>query len=423
MSHPRLFRLASLVAWGLLLAAPAASARPGTGARTEAGRLRLGLELGGKWDSMAVAGLAGTLGGGTARSPGDGIGLARGRLSLDSAGPRTRLKLSGNVDWNRYLGLVANTSAFSFIGAELDGVLDWTPGAHGGVTVLETLRRSDRLASPVFTVGVLGLTNTARARAYARPGGGALELGGGVETVVDVYAPQVTPGGSDRYRDCGEDPLCNPLLAAAYNALLGRAFLDAKWRVFPKSGFTAEASYARRTYIYGSYVANTAALRPVRALVGFETLLSTRTSFAVKGGYGGLAFEDGRAMLHDWLAQAEGGYQLNETFSLRGGWLRNNEPVAGANLYYRSVRSYAQGSARLARVTLTGQGAVDLVSYGGSARQDRNLSATGSAEWRTTDWFTLALRGSVTARDIAGVSPAVTPFTRWDLGLGAGVWF
>jgi hypothetical protein len=420
--RPKL-HLASLVACCLLLAAPAAFARPGTGARTDAGRLRLGLELGGKWDSMAVAGLTGNLGGGTTSNPGDGIGLLRGRLSLDTEGPRARLKLAGNVDWNRYLGLVANTTAFSFIGAQLEGLLDWTTGAHAGVTVGETLRRSDRMANPLFTVGVIGLSNAARARGWWRPGGGALEFGGGLESVLDIFGPQVTPGGSDRYRDCGENPLCNPLLAAAYDAHLTRAFVDAKWRVFPKSGFTAEASYGRRTYLYGSYIPDTAVLRPVRALAGFGTLLSTRTSFAVKGGYGGLAFENGRPMIHDWLAQAEAGYQLNETFSLRGGWVRSNEPVAGANLYYRNARSYVEGSARFARVTLTAQGANDLVSYGGSPRQDRNLSANGNAEWRTADWFTLALRGSVTARDISGVSPAVNPFTRWDLGLGAGVWF
>jgi hypothetical protein len=422
LSTPRPSLLALLVAGALLLPG-AVMARPGTGVQTDAGRLRLGVELGGRWDSMAVAGLTGNVGGGSTTSPGDGIGLVRGRLSLDTAGPRSKLKLTGQLDWNRYLGLQANTTAFSFIGAQLDGGLDWTPGAHGGLTVTESLRRSDRLANPVFTVGVIGLSNTARARVWAKPGGGALEFGGGLETVVDVYGPQVTPGGSDRYRDCGEDPVCNPLLAAAYNALLNRVFLDAKWRVFPKSGFTAEASYGRRSYLYGSFVANTAALRPVRALAGFGTLLSTRTSFALKGGYGGLAFEDGRAMVHDWLAQAEAGYQLNETFSLRGGWVRTNEPVAGANLYYRDARGYAEATAKLARLTLTGQGAVDDVAYGGSVRRDRNLSATGSAEWRTTDWFTLTLRGSVTGRDISGVTTAVSPFTRWDLGLGAAVWF
>jgi hypothetical protein len=416
-------RLGVLFVTGFLIFPTTGWARPGTGLETKAGRLRLGVELGGRWDSMAVAGLTGMVGGGATESPGDGIGVVRGRLSLDRAGPRTKLRLTGNLDWNRYLGFQANTTAFSFIGAQAEAAFDWTPGTHGGLTLTESLRRSDRMANPVFTVGVLGLSSTTRARAYAKPGGGALELGGGLETVVDVYGPQVTPGASDNYRDCGQDPLCNPLLAAAYNAVLNRAFVDAKWRVFPKSGFTAEASYGRRSYMYGSFVANTAALRPVRALAGFGTLLSTRTSFAVKAGYGGLAFEDGRAMVHEWLAQAEAGYQLNEQFSLSGGWVRTNEPVAGANLYFRDERGYVEASAKLTRVTLTGQASTDLVAYGGTPRRDRNVAATGSAEWRTTDWFTLTLRGSVTGREIAGVSPVAAPFTRWDLGLGAVVWF
>lgn len=409
--------VAAVLAW-----APAAHAKVGDGFKVGPGRIRLGLELNGRYDSMAVAGLVGANGGGNVASPGDGIGLLRGGFQLDVPWQNVKLNLSGGLDWNNYLSAFADTHAFSFLGANLVGAAAFNPGGAFGVDVAETFNRSDRTNNPLFAVGVLGLSSATKVRAWGKPGGGAIEVAGSYELGVDAYSPQVSAGTSDLYKACPEDPQCNPLLAAAFNSLLNRVGIDAKWRLLPKTGLTFEANYGWKSYLYGSSLAGTQAASPIRAVLGFGTLLSTRFTFALRAGYGGIVFAGAAPTRHDVIGQAEVGYRVTETLAARVGFLRSDEPVAGASLYYADNRLYADFRGQFNRVVASAIASVDFVSYGGTARFDTNFGAGVTADYNINDWLRLTSRLAMTTRGVSG-GPASSDFTRWEMGLGGAALF
>ncbi len=418
--------LALVLFLAAIATAPAAHAKLGEGFKIGPGRLRLGLELSGRYDSMAVGGSA-SGSGTTIENPGDGIGLARGTFALDVPGEFFQAKLSGGIDWNQYLGLNADTSAFSFLGANLTGGLNVNPKGSYGLDVTEQLTRSDRTNNPVFAVGVLGLSSSTRVRGWGKPGGGAIEFGLNYELGLDAYSAQVAALNGATYRSCPEGDLtCNPEQASAFNALLNRVGFDAKWRLLPKTGITLEANYGWKSYLAGATAANAQDASPLRAMVGFGTLLTTRLTFNVKLGYGAVLFSGGGATRHNFLAQTEVGYRFTERLSARVGYARFDEPVASAALFFTDNRAFVEFRGQFNRLVTTATASLDLLGYGGtqSDRTDFTVGLNGLAEYHFNDWLLANLRLGLTARTTSLSSGSdAYDFARWEGGLGAAVLF
>lgn len=415
------------VACLMLCVAPlAASARPGDGIKMGPGRLKLGVEMETRYDSQAGTGVYTT-----SQNPGDLLWVSRAVLQLDAKGQTTTVNLAGGLDWNQYLGLVARgTRGLSFLGANLAGGVHVNPAGRVGLDLTTSLQRSDRVTNPVFGLGVLGLTNENKARVRFRPGGGAIELGASYQFSADIYARQALPGDPSAPSGlCSTDPSCNPDLAAAYNTLGHRVGVDAKWRFLPKTGLTLEADYGRNDYTWGTeFLDGNTGARPIRALAGFGTLLTTRLSFAVRGGYQGMMFAGDRLpMVHSWLGQAELGYRLTETFQLRGGFDRSFTPVGGDQVYFVDNRGYGELKAQFSRLVLTARASVDLIGYGnGSTRSDLAFSGQVRADLHATNWLRFMLGAGASTRGVSGVAqPADSAYdyARWELIAGLGTLF
>ncbi len=423
--------VAAVALAGVFFAGSAARANLGDGLKFGPGRLKLGLEAGARYDSMAAVGLVGATGGNLA-NPGDGIGLLRGAFDLSVPGDAAKLTLIGNLDWNQFLDTVANLSAFSFFGANVAGSAEFNPQGAFGVDVQEALDRSDRTDNPLFGVGVLGLSNTTSVRARERPGGGAIEIGESYAFGADIYSSQTGVTANDRYAACeAADPTCNPAFASAYNALSNTVGLDAKWHLFPKTGFTLEASYGWQSYLYGALNAGTQAASPLQVIAGFGTLLNTRFTFAVRAGYGGIFFASAPA-LQGVIGQAEVGYRVSETFSLRGGYQRSNKPVAGHALYFQDDRGYAELRGEFNRLVVTADASLDFIGYGSDAatanpRTDTGLTGDLEADYHLNDWLKLTSRLEVSGRSVAN-APEVSSslgydYNRWEFGVGVATLF
>jgi len=415
----------ALAACAVLAHATPASAALGDGFKVGGGRLKLGAELSGRYDSMAAAGLVGT-DTGTTQSPGDGIGLLRGNFAFDLPSDSLKVNIAGGVDLNQYMSLVANMSAFSFVGLHLNGSLNYTAGQYG-VDVTEALTRSDRVNNPLFAVGVLGLTNVTKARGWYKPGGGAIELGGYYELGRDVYTSQVTATGSDVIAGCNENS-CNPALASAYNAWQHRVGFDAKWRFLPKTGVTLEANYAYKSYEGSTNLGANApeSAQPLRVLAGFGTLLSTRYSFTLKAGYSGIIFAGSSESLHDFAGQAEFGYRISDTLTTRVGFARFNEPVAGPFGYFTDNRVYGEVKGQFNRLVVAALLSLDLVGFGLTAnRDDTNVNLLLTGDYNLLEWLRITSRLGLANRSSSGsgVAAAYADFNRWEIAVGVAALF
>lgn len=402
-----------------------AQARAGDGVKMGPGRLRLGVDLEARYDSRAGIGTYGNI-----RNPSDLVGVARAVAKLDVASPTARVNLAGALDWNEYLGLETSaTKGLSFLGAQLDGGLLFNPEGRVSLELTTTLDRSDRVSNPVFGLGVLGLRNVDKARLRLRPGGGTLELGAYYEFTANLYTRQALPTDPRAASGlCVSDPTCNPDLAAAFNSLAHRVGVDAKWRFLPKTGLTLEADYGRQDYSYGSEYFPSASARPIRALAGLGTLLTTRLSFALRAGYQGLLFaEDVLPAVHSWLGQAELGYRLTETFRVLVGFDRTFTPVGSALAYFVDNRGYAEFSAQFSRLVVTARGSGDYITYGaGSPRTDLALSGHLRGEFHVTNWLRVMLDAGASGRTVSAVEApleAAYDYRRWELLAGVGMLF
>lgn len=397
--------------------------------RVGPGRLKLGVETDTRYDSRVGTGIFGGQFGPDPNNPNPADAIARGRGVLDLNVPGTRYKVQarGGLEWNQYLGLVTGTQPLSFFGADLDARAVLNPHGKVALELSENFIRSDRTFNPLFGLGVIGLHNDAKARMRFKPGGGALELGTFYEFRADVYTPQVRPliaGGTGR---CLEQDSCNPDLAAAFNAFTHRVGADARWRFLPKTGLILEADYGSRSYPYErEFVANTPT-RPLRAMAGIGTLLSSRWSFLLKGGYMGLFFneEEDLPTWHDWIGQAEVGLRLTETFHSRLGVRRGLEPVGGAAIFFGENRLYWDFNAQFSRMVVTAQASANLIGFGRVPRTDLNVVAALRLEYHATRWLRLTAMAASFNRfaGVADTQETAFSFNREEISVGLATLF
>jgi len=386
---PGFFACALVLA--LVGAAPTAAAKLGDGLKMGPGRLRLGVELEGRFDSLVVNVQSST---GTTPA-GDVITKPRLAAALELPGQSLRANVNASVDWNQYLGaLGADTRTLSFLGANLAGTLVFNPNTPFSVEIGEALQRTDRTSNPVYAVGVLGIHNETSLRARLRPGGGALDLAAGYVFIADIFSNQVsiTEGNVSIAK------------AEAGNAYANRVELLGRWRFLPKTGLILDIQGGQRGY-FQSVAGNSGAF-PVRAMLGLGTLLTTRLTFALKGGYDGI-FLSGQSSVQTWAAAADLGWLLTETFQVRLGFQRLTEPVA---LYgaYGDMRGFLLFRAQLNRVVLTADASADFIEYAGSGRQDQSIAVNVRGEYNVNDWLRFYAAVAISTRGVKGDTQEAT---------------
>jgi hypothetical protein len=397
--------VAAAVALVVVAAPSVAWASLGDGIPVGPARLHLGVELDGRYESQAGAGIYSGGASGTVQDPGDGVGVVKGVVAMEGKSESFKLDLLGAFDWNQYAGLLGATQSLSYFGSNVTGALMTNPDGAFGFDVTENFVRSDRSVNPVFGLGIIGLTNTTKVRARFRPGGGAIEFGLGGEFGLAAYSPQISAANGANYQACNGLASCDPGLAAAYNGTTFRANFDAKWRFLPKTGITFDASIGTVLYTYGvgsasfNSVPNQNAM-PYSAMLGFGTLLSTRFSFAVKAGYQGITFaQDVQANTGAAVGLAEIGFRFTESSSIRLGFQRNIEPVGGIEHWFGDNRIYLETTLQpTAAFSLYGLASVDLIGYGTSPRTDTAVSASFRGEYAMLKWLKLVGAVGLTTR-------------------------
>lgn len=425
------------------LSARPAEAKLGEGIKVGEGRVRLGVDTDARYDSLAGVGPYGVNGRtGTLDDPGDLIWRLRGVLQYDSPGEVVRSSATANVDWNQYLGLIAATGPLSYLGASVNAAVGVNPNGGLGLDAAGSFTRSDRLSHPGFGIGVLSNQGTFKLRPRWRPGGengGAIELGASYAFAVDAYSPQLVGQDPRGVIGCQGVPECVANLASGFSSLTNRVGFDAKWRILPKTGFTFEADYGFRNYLFdlappagGNPVQNVEA-QPIRAQVGFGTLLSTKFFFALRAGYGGLLLGVDRsgaqvADQHTVIGQAEMGLRINETIQSRIGFLRSLEPIGGEGHFYSSNRVYVDFRAQFARLVTTAAVSVDLIGYGGAlaGRSDQNLVGSLRGDYNLSDWLRIYAGAGAFLRNVDGQAVAgveAFKFARFEITAGVGTLF
>lgn len=416
--------IASFAALALALLCPNdASADWGDGIGVGHGRMHLGLELDGRYDSQVGHGF---FSGRQSPDPADGIARLRGVVKVDAPGPSYKLDLDAKLDWNQYLGLVTGTRPLSYFGADVRGGVVFQGEGPVKFELGGSVVHSDRSATPVFGIGVLSMHNAAHARLRAKPGGGALELMGGYEFFADIFSPQLHPTPGKTSGICEELFECNPDLAAAFNALTHRLGAEVRWMLFPKTGLTLSGDVAFRHYMFGTdYSVPNVGAMPVRAQLGFGTFFTPRLSFHVKGGWVGLFLSEDLETVHTWSGSTELAFRVTQTLRLRGGYRRSVEPVGGGSVWYGMHRGFVDFKAQFSRLVLTAMVSADLVQFGYIARHDVNLGATLRAEYNLAQWIRLTAGAAAHRRISEGdrERTGAFSFNREEISVGVATLF
>ncbi len=331
-------------------------------------------------------------------------------LKLEMPSPKFSVNLDGFLDYLVYTGLVTQgTSTFNRLQADADLDLGINRGGHYGLDLGDHVMRSDRVANPAITFGVLSFYNDARAQVNLRPSGGAMELSPSYHLTTETY-----------------QGLGITAPAASQLDYLTHTFaLAGRWKFLPKTALTVDGAFAMRNYLNssGSSGSNTP-VNALKATLGLAGLVSTHITTVLKIGWGqdlsAKTFGAGSGQL-GLIGQAELGYLLSETGQIKIGFVRTFEPVAGNFVSYADNRGYLDARLLLAgRLTVHGTGSADFLSYGVVAAGSSSSTSLGfdvGADFEIVQWLSVSGGYALTYRQgvAASPNPAMTSLTRNEL--------
>lgn len=364
-----------VVVLGLLAALlPAGGQAEPNGLKVGEGRVHPYFDLVQSYDSAA-----GYFSVGQGRTPtlsGELVTHFRPGFRLELANPNTLVDLSGNVDYVLYTGLVTpGSQSASRLQGEANIGAAFNKSGPVEVQLSDRLIRSDRTHNPSVAVGALSLFNEAKLALPIRPGGGALEISPSATfsfELFDTFSAQLPPG-------CpASSPGCDPQALAANNYTNLGAGLEGRWRFLPKTALVLGASYDWRGYSGGQ-------AQLLRATAGLAGLLSPKVTTVLRAGYS-QDFAGGAATV---VGQAEVGYLMSETASLRLGYLRTLNPVAIYGVF-GDDRGYLDSRFLLGgKLTLLASAAFDFLTYYSKTnpRSESGLTLNLGPEYQFKPWL------------------------------------
>lgn len=413
-NRPRAALRAPALAWvaAACLWAPAAARAEGNGLLVgETARLHVGLDLEGRYDSLAAQG-----GIGQTRvpvvNPAELIAHLRPAVKLVAPGAELDFDARLLVDWSLYTGWIsAQTRELSWLGVEAGAGL--LAGKSGPLSLQldEAFSRSDKSANPALGAGAITNRNVATARGSARPGGGAIEAGLGYSLAVETYELYRTP-------TLGAGLPCTPSSTpgASCDSLTHAVSLDGRWRFLPKTAVVLDASWARRVYPGAGNVPTS----PLRVQAGLAGLVTQKVRVVLKAGYVNLFADSGENFAGvAGLAEVSWSPTLTSKVTLAG--QRTVEPVSDLYGWYDDWRASASGQIQLARrFELSGEGRIDALRY---ANAGARADTQGSLELKLAVEILRELRattGCVLTAHSSNAGPAFS-YSRAEVYLRATV--
>jgi hypothetical protein len=314
--------------------------------------------------------------------------------------------LDANLDYLWYTGLLSpGSQVLSRLEARSALMAAFNKEGAVEVQVKDTFARSDRTGNAAYGVGILSLFNQLALGLPIHPGGQALEFKPELSWATEFFDPFIS---------CTGDASCDPELIHGTNYNQFGLLVDGRYKFLPKTALIGRIDFSMRRS--KDRVAN-----PDVYLLKLETglagLVTPRIAVLLKLGWGqGLATVTSGTL----TGQVEASYLLNETSSLKGGYLRLIEPVSAFGLY-RNDRLYAEARFLLGgKLTLHSGLAVDFIEfYGGADRNDRLVSLTLGPEYQFTRWFYGSFGYTLTARVSDVVTSTSLNFARHEASLQA----
>jgi hypothetical protein len=314
----------------------------------------------------------------SAQAPNDLVLVARPGLDLELPSEKLDLKFSGDVEYQRYLGVAsADTRKYSTFAAQA-GMFS-TINKQGAV-VLRLHENFNRDAEPgQISVGkrLLHLVNDVGLGLDVRPGGGALIFSTDYSFFIDRYDRSdndvLTPKNLDNMRH-------NPKLRAS-------------WKFLPKTAvFLETEGYITR--FYNSTVNPGSNL--LLAYLGAAGSITSRISTLFKAGYGN-TFIGGADNFNSFVGQAEVHYTFTETTGFKAGIARTVQPTSLFKYFAlnRAYVGYRQAFSGRIQTDLTLY--YDDLRYGTAVtgpttkRADSNVVGEAMVTYQVNDWFTVSL--------------------------------
>jgi hypothetical protein len=326
-------------------------------------------------------------------------------LKLEVPSPRAAIDASARLEYVRYTGLLTTQSTYA---SHLEGAADVTVNFNrdGPVSFVlaDQLIRSDQTRNAALGAGVLSLFNELRASVPIKPGGGAIEVAPEVAWGVEFFDPigLAIPVG------CTEG-VCDPATVDAFDYNNLRAGVEARWRFLPKTAIVLDADLDLRSYFSGT---SPDALL-LRAMAGVAGLLTAKIAVNAKVGWG---YDFGATGGNTLIAQAEGTWLISPTMTLKGGYLRQLNPVASYGLF-RDDRGYVEARALFGgKLALHGYGAFDYLGFYDPTRprSDVVLSLDVGPEYQFKPWL-VGAAGYLLSTRSSSVTGAGLNYTRHEV--------
>lgn len=325
-------------------------------------------------------------------------------VNLELPSDSLQLDFRGDLDYVYFTGLLhPGSQAASRLDAGADLNLGINRKGQLGLEVGDHLSRSDRTTNAAVNVGVISFFNEARLSVPWRPGGGALEIEPQGAVAVEFFDPITDL----TIPNCG-DITCDPVGIRGMDYYNLRGGVEARWKFLPKTAVVVEGNFDSRNYITPSAANPPASL--LRGMAGVQGLLTAKMAIIAKLGWAADFATSGASTL---IAQAEANYIASEFASIKGGYLRDVQPVPSYGTY-GDDRFYVNGKILLfGRLALTGDAQYDLLSfYSGSKRSDQNLQLTVGPTYEITDWMQVAAMYILTYRSSSDTTLQYANYTR-----------
>jgi hypothetical protein len=297
----------------------------------------------------------------TGSIPGDLLFHIRPGFKLEVPSSLVAFNWLGNFDWVQYSGMLSKGTLSASHWA-IDSDLDLNINRDGqiAVDVGDHVVRSDRnTSSPSLRYGTLSLFNEARLKLSIRPYNGSITIEPGYKFGLEVFSPY------SGISVCGAGPStpeCNPADVAAFDYMNHTVSLNGRWKFLPKTALILDTAFGARQYMR----TGSTNMMSLKATLGVAGLLTTHWEVTLRVGWG----QDFTASTYSSvIGQAEVGYLLSETGSLRLGYVRTFEPTGGSTyISFGDDRVYLDGRILLGgKFTVHGAASLDYLNFRGAS--------------------------------------------------------
>ncbi|MGC4122089.1 MAG: outer membrane beta-barrel protein [Myxococcales bacterium] len=371
----------AILALATLLATPAVAEGPGL--KFGSARLHPYIELEPWFDSAVSVVDSGQI-------PGDLLFHIRPGFKFEVPSSMVAFNWLGNFDWVQYSGLM-NKGTLAASHWAIDSDLDLAINRDGQIAldVGDHVVRSDRnTSSPSLRYGTLSLFNEARLKLSIRPYNGSITIEPGYKFGVEVFSPY------SKISVCGTGPVtpeCNPDQVSAFDYMNHTANLNGRWKFLPKTALILDTAFNARQYMNSVGGVRSKDMLSLKATIGVAGLLTTHWEVMLRAGWG----QDFSLNTYSSvIGQAEVGYLLSETGSLRLGYVRTFEPTGGST--YNSFgddRVYLDGRILLGgKLTIHGALSYDYLNFrgaGATGKDQHNIAFDLGLDYEIKPWVTV----------------------------------